>query len=167
MHKCLLILAGCMLITLSFGCEAMQDAQQAMLIRLDRQAPEAAPMPPAVLEAESFELFEAEIVQADGASGGRAVLFGSPASRAVRSVEVPAGRYIISVHLNGPDSNQDDIYLTIAGGEPLRICPTSYGNFAAIHAARLNVIEPGLITLVLSSAETGMTIDRIEIAPIQ
>ncbi|MGQ9662473.1 MAG: hypothetical protein ACUVWX_09085, partial [Kiritimatiellia bacterium] len=118
-----------------------------------------------VLEAETFELKNAKIVEIKGASGGKAILFEMDTGVATLTVPMKKGTYEVTAYGQGVDEEQDAFYVAVGSYEE-RVFPDEYGKIVATKAFRVVVPQDGPCKVVISAAEPNVHVDRIVIKPV-
>lgn len=107
------------------------------------------------------------------ASGGRAIVFGSPQSRLVFGVELPAGELQIDTIARGVDGSSDSLWVTIDGG-PAVACHIPQGRYGSARAAfesgtplpKLTLATAGPHAVVVTLRENPpVHLDRIVFLP--
>jgi len=114
----------------------------------------------ATLEVEAFKLDEAEVKDLAGASGGKAVLFGSETSGAETAVPLKKGTYQVTLYMQGGDSDHDAVYLSVAGVE-YRLFPDEAGKVMAVESFTVQVTKDGPVKVILLAAETDVYLDKV------
>ena len=117
------------------------------------------------LEVEDFTLTEATVRNLPEAGGGKAVALLGENSSASRTIQIAAGSYELYVFIRGTDSEQDAIFVTIAGTE-YRFYNDDHG---VLGPATSNDGDPvvvsipadGKYSVTLTFAEPGVLIDRL------
>jgi len=130
--------------------------------------PVVTPTPPVVtptvgdvtLEVEAFKLDEAEVKDLAGASGGKAVLFGSETSGAETAVPLTKGTYQVTLYMQGADEDRDAVYLSVAGIEN-RLFAQEWGKVFACETVTVVVAKDGPVKVVLLAAETDVYLDKV------
>lgn len=126
--------------------------------------------PPLVIEAESMALTAAEIVPASGASGERAVKL-LPDAVATVEIPLPGGQYVLNAFFLADDHDHDGFFL-VADDQVKRT--NAHRHKQWVYGAKFLIFETdGSKPVVarfasrregLPAAESGMLVDRLEIA---
>ncbi len=144
-----------------------ETARYPLILRADAAKPAFAAAPSrivAVLDVKSFDLSEAKLAELKGAGGGKAVVFTGPKSNAVGSVQHPPGEYRLALYVLAMDDDHDATALRINGEAEHRLWPASKNKLVACEeVVPFRVTKEGRQTIELSTAETGVFLDRIEI----
>ena len=122
-----------------------------------------------VLEAERMKLKDCSAKGLPGASAGKAVLMEKDTSEATGVIDLAKGDYDVVVYMQGAATDEDAVYVTVAGGEKRRIYGEPHGEIvAAVDMATedrsfpVTIKMDGPCEVLLTTAETNVYVDRIE-----
>lgn len=125
---------------------------------------------PLVIEAESMTLTAAEVVDAEGASGGKAVKLLSHDAVATIEVPLPRGQYLVNAYFDAADHDHDGFFL-LADGKVKRT--NAHHHKKWVYGAKFLIFttdgsQPVTLKFVSKvdgepMAESGMVVDRLEL----
>lgn len=169
MRKALAAVAAVAAVAGLAGWVLAADEKAARPAAKDRHAPGPGDVQ---VEFESFALTEAPVVEADNASGGKAVEFPQMTARAETTVTLPMGEYAVEVFLKGRSLNNDTVWVKVGDAEPAKAFPSHprlpmvdfQPSLVGGKQAPVTVTvaeERKTLAVVVTPKETEMTLDRM------
>jgi len=127
-----------------------------------------------VIEAEEMVLASSEIMEVDGASGGKAIKFLSRNSTATIELALAKGQYVANINLKADNYDGDGVYLAV--GKKVKRTATAHHHNVWVYGTKFLTFqtdggEPVKLEIAAACechdmAEFGMLIDRLEVAPL-
>ena len=117
-----------------------------------------------IIEAESFELVNASIIEDVNASAGKSVEILAEDSAGSLMLNLPPGNYIVNTIMLTPDVDHNAIYIQFNEEEELRVYSMVYNRYTYCKKyLQFSVDIEGMQKISFKGDETGMKIDRFEI----
>lgn len=123
------------------------------------------------LEAESFSLENAEVVDRPAAGGGRAILFGTRDGRARINASLRKGVYGVEVHLEGRGEEHDAVFFRV-DRQSYRFYQDQRGRFApgkvwGAREALIDIPRTGDHEVTLEKIESDVAVDRVVLSRLE
>jgi len=125
-----------------------------------------------VMEAEHMVLKDCSVKELASASGGKAVLMDKDTSEARCTIYLAEGTYGVSVYMQGESTDEDAVFVTMAGGDKYRVFADPWGEVVAGTVLELEgtsipvtMKASGPCEVVLTTAEKNVYVDRIVFTP--
>jgi hypothetical protein len=121
------------------------------------------------MEAETFTLADATVVADADASGGEAVEFNYITSKLSGQIELPTGKYMLTVFENAPDKSTDAIYVRVNESPPLRMSADTHGVYYMCDRTITFYVtdDTAPVNIVITSSEIQMRVDRLEFEKLE
>ena len=119
-----------------------------------------------VLEVEDFALSKADVLDLDGAGGGKVVTFAQPGAEARTTVKLEKGEYRALMYLKADDTERDSVWLKIGAREEA-VWPLECGRLVdAERWVEFTVTDAQPVPVSIRPKDLGACVDRIVIAPV-
>ena len=120
------------------------------------------------VEVEEFDLTNAEILDLEGASGGKTVTLQDASGKAEATIQLSKGNYEITVYGLGSSYDEDAFFLTVGGNKEQRMWMESPGNIVpTLEHIAYNQEADGLCDISLSFVESNVQLDRVQFKRVQ
>ena len=120
------------------------------------------------VEVEEFDLTNAEIVELEGASGGKTVMLQDASGKAEATIKLSKGSYEVTVYGLGPSYDEDAFYLSIGSEMQQRMWMESPGDIVpTLEYYNHSQEADGTCHILLSFIEPNVELDRVQFMRIQ
>jgi hypothetical protein len=120
------------------------------------------------VEVEDFELFNAKVLDLEGASGEKSVVLQDDSSKAKATIKLSKGRFEISVYGLAPSYEEDAFYVTVADNEQQRMWIESPEDILPTLEYVAHTQEAdGPCDIVITYIEPNVELDKVEFIRIQ
>jgi hypothetical protein len=172
----LLLAVGCATVTpqTSTGMSPPDGSSAVSTSATSPTAPSATEQTAIVIEAESMNVTDGEIVTDEKASGDKAVKLVSEKTVGTAEFSAPKGEYLVTAHVFAPDMEHDAFYLGINDTQVMRMFPRRHNQWAysvkllifRAEAAGTHRLKFAISWPNKERGKMGIILDRIEIVPL-
>ena len=120
------------------------------------------------VEVEEFDLTNAEVLELEGASGGKTIMLQDASGKANATIQLSKGNYEVTVYGLGPSYDEDAFYLTVGSEMQQRMWMEGPGDIVpTLEYFAYSQEADGPCDILLSFIESNVELDRIQFVRVQ
>ncbi len=120
------------------------------------------------VEVEEFDLTNAEMLDLEGASGGKTVMLQDASGKAEATIQLSKGNYEITVYGMGPTYDEDAFFMKVGGNAEQRMWMESPGDLVpTLEHYNFTQESNGPCDILLRFVESNVELDRIQFKRVQ
>jgi hypothetical protein len=120
------------------------------------------------VETEEFNLTGAEVLDLEGASGGKTVMLQDDTSMAEATIQLSKGSYEITVYALGPSYEEDAFFMKVGDNPEQRMWVESPGDIVpTLEYVAHSQQADGPCNIMITYAEPNVELDRVQFKRVQ